>query len=127
MSDRNEETQQKQLGVQIFDISESFDTQPVHRGWIPDTGWDLDFQAYTFQDGVLAVPSTDRNPPTNRRTLSVLGIDAKSGILPFGRVHHTGIVPASECPGSPAIRRSIVIGDVLFTLSNYGTSGSRFS
>ncbi len=110
----------QELEARVFDLSNGTNPQPIYRQSIPNTTSMWDFQAYTYQNGILTVPShRDTGGSVFRNSLSVLEIDHEGSILPLGTVDHLGIDSSSGCPGGPAIRRSIVIGDNLFSMSYY--------
>ncbi|MCP4901649.1 MAG: hypothetical protein GY906_32195 [bacterium] len=109
------------LGIRVFETSDTSEPNLLDSESVPlGFSW-LDFQAYTFQNGVLAVPSHhDTGGSVSRNSLSILEIDPEGGIQHLGTIDHLGIDSSYGCPGGPAIRRSIVLGDNLFTVSNFG-------
>lgn len=110
-----------------------------------------DHHAFTFHNGVLSVPiyTYDYSEVTGEWSgfsgLWVLQVDTGTGIEELGRVDHADLVAASDClydewygydggedSGAPCpdtwwyawMRRSVIMEDKLFSISDYGLKAS---
>ncbi|MFZ5478536.1 MAG: beta-propeller domain-containing protein [Myxococcota bacterium] len=95
-----------------------------------------DHHAFTFHNGVLAVPiytwDYDGVDWTGFSGLWALSVDTTTGLTELGRVDHANLVAESDClwdagtgpcPESwwyASMRRSVVMEDKLYSISDYG-------
>lgn len=118
------------LKLHLFDASTSPDPLPLHEHTLPRgeaTSWHstlYERQAFSTQGEILAFPSWSSNESGSFRSVSVAEFDPASGIQRYGEVDHTLFDPASFCSGGPIIRRSVLLDDVLLTISNLGIKAS---
>jgi hypothetical protein len=142
------------FAVKLFDITDP--TAPVLQSEAllesDDWSWSeslWDHHAFTFHNGVLAVPvytyDYDGTDWTGFSGLWALGVDTSLGLSELGRVGHADLVATSDClydeerygygsedSGAPCagdwwyawMRRSVVMEDKLFSISDYGVKVS---
>ncbi len=132
--------------LQIFDVTDM--TNPVrdHQFKISTGSWSSwseamwDHHAFTFHNGVLAVPMNihewDKANGQNFSGLILYDVDAQTGITERGRINHADMVadwwckvypneswacgPNAEAEWWTSIRRSIFIEDYVFSFSDIG-------
>ncbi|MCB9664047.1 MAG: beta-propeller domain-containing protein [Alphaproteobacteria bacterium] len=125
--------------------------EPGRQGW--SWSWSealWDHHAFTLHRGVLTIPASMETYDENTGrwdgfagTVSFL-VDPDAGVAELGRVDHADLVHESECLyerwydwdvygscgwdegwwGSAQVRRSVVVEDVLFTVSSYGVKAN---
>jgi hypothetical protein len=129
--------------VSLFDISDFANPTLADRLLLTSDDWSwseslYDHHAFTFYNGVLSLPVYTYDYTDDGYDafsgLWVIDVDTETGTLgEMGRVGHKELADNSECPwtddGMPCqddwywyadMRRSVVIEDALFSISNYG-------
>lgn len=126
--------------VTLFDVSDFANPVAADRIMLGSDDWSwseslYDHHAFTLHNGVLSLPVyTYDNSGDNFSGMWVLDVDTDAGSLSeLGRVAHNDLVAQSECvwTGDDApctddyywaawMRRSVIIEDALFSISNYG-------
>ena len=123
------------LGLQLslFDVSDLAAPKRIHQAPLGEAfGWSeaiFDPHAFLYwgKSKLAVLPiesySWDEINMVETGFSGALGysIDAQAGILPVGQIQHT---PAQDLGWKPPIRRSLVIGDQILTLSDLGLKAS---
>lgn len=131
--DATEEGVPTGLAVSMFDVSDMSEPKLTDKYTIThgSQGWSWsealsDHHAFTYHRGTLAMPAWIWDKEESFQGLLVFDADPIEGIDLRGHVDHMdlGSGPAFWF-GSPWMRRSIVIEDALFSLSNRGVKASR--
>lgn len=137
------------LSVSIFDVSDFANPRLAHRYTLESDDWSWseslwNHHAFTLHRGVLSLPvytwTWDELDGSYEgfSGMLVLDVDAQAGLTELGRVDHADLVRDSECRyGNYGrgcsqeewywyawMRRSVVIEDNLFSISDYGVKVS---
>jgi len=122
------------LGTQIsvFDVSDLDNPTRLHRHTISDAHSELEWDHRAFlywpETGLMVVPinkwSWDERSEIESYFSGAVGftVDRENGISEVGRVDHTQ--RDGEEFWAPGIRRSLVVGDLLYTVSDSGIEAS---
>jgi hypothetical protein len=134
--DGTEEGQTLGLQLSLFDVSDLAAPQRTHTAQVGDGefGWSealFDPKAFLFwqKTGLALLPvewyAYDEQSMTETGFHGALGytIDAEAGIVQLGSIEHP-IIEAEEYYYSSSIRRSLVIGEQVMTLSEEGLKAS---
>ncbi|MCP4805156.1 MAG: hypothetical protein GY913_04555 [Proteobacteria bacterium] len=112
------------LKISIFDVRDMDRPREIQKHVVGGDGWSwsealYDHHAFTYRDGVLAIPAYtyDQSDWTYDSGLLVLDADPKRGIRERGRVSHSDLVGTGAWVN---VRRSIFLDDVLVSISNQG-------
>lgn len=134
------------FAVSLFDVRDPTTPTRVDQLTIESDDWSWsealwDHHAFTYYNGVLSVPvyTYDYDDATGAwdgfSGMLVAGVDTASGVAELGRVDHADLVSESEClwadeewgtdPCADSywyanMRRSVVIEDYLYSISDYG-------
>lgn len=111
--------------VSLFDVADLAQPRRIARYHIPYGGSEAEFDPHAFlywpATGLLVVPLSRYDQAVGGQAM-VLRV-GDGGLTRLGTVEHPGdSAPSREHPGQ--IRRSLVIGDVLWTVSNAGLKAS---
>lgn len=123
--------------VSLFDISDLADPTLASRYLVESEDWSWseslwDPHAFTYFADTLSVPIYTYNDGADFSGLLVLDVDLDTpDLTELGRVSHSDMAAASECPDDPYddcydygdyswMRRSVVIEDWLYSVSNFG-------
>jgi hypothetical protein len=135
--DGTEEGQLTTLQLSLFDVSDLKAPKRVHQAAVGEQyGWSeaiFDPKAFLYwgKSKLAVLPmesySWDENTNTETQFAGAVGysIDATTGITPVGQIEHQ-VEPQNpdEYYWMPSIRRSLVIGDRVLTLSELGLKAS---
>ena len=136
--DGTDEGQLLGLQLSLFDVSNLKDPKRIHQAALGEAfGWSeatFDHKAFLYwgKSKLAVVPtesySYDELTNTETHFSGALGysIDAQAGILPVGEIQHKPVVDP-EFGWTPPIRRSMVVGDQILTLSDLGLKASLLS
>jgi uncharacterized secreted protein with C-terminal beta-propeller domain len=126
--DATEEGRRRGAQLSLFDVSDARNPVRLHQRAIgPDSSSEAEYDHHAFlywpatKLAVLPVQIYEFKPDgTGSGFVGAIGfgIDKAAGITETGRIQH-----ASD-PGGNAIRRSVVVGDRLFTVSDLGVKAS---
>jgi len=132
------------MAVNLFDLTDFASPQLAHQFTLESDDWSYsdalwDPHAFTLHRGVLSLPlyTYDYDASTGNYEdfsgMLVLDVDVDAGLTELGRVDHADLVSESRCiydwdRGVPcdddwwyaSMRRSVVIEDNLFSISDYG-------
>lgn len=116
--------------LSLFDVSDLSSPKRLHHTALPGARSEVeqDHRAFLWWSArrlaVLPVQTWDSTP-----FVGAVGfrVEAAEGIEEVGRVAHPGTEALHQDPWKATIRRSIVIGDVLFTVSERGLMASDLS
>ena len=135
--DGTEEGQLTTLQLSLFDVSDLKAPKRVQQAALGEAfGWSeavFDHKAFLYwgKSKLAVVPmesySWDENTMTETQFAGAVGytIDAQDGIVPVGQIDHsTEPQNPDEYYWMPSIRRSMVIGDQILTLSDVGLKAS---
>ncbi len=134
--DGTEEGQVLGLQLSLFDVSDLDDPKRIHTATVGDSEWGwsealFDPKAFLFwqKTGLALLPvewyAYDEQTMLETSFHGALGytIDAEAGIVQLGSIEHP-VVENDEYYYSSGIRRSMVIGDQVITLSEEGLKAS---
>ncbi|MBA3546311.1 MAG: beta-propeller domain-containing protein [Nannocystis sp.] len=136
--DGTDEGQLLGLQLSLFDVSDLKAPKRIQQAALGESfGWSeatFDHKAFLYwgKSKLAVVPtesySYDELTNTETHFSGALGytIDAEAGILPVGQIQHTPVIDP-EFAWTPPIRRSMVIGDQILTLSELGLKASLLS
>lgn len=132
------------MAVNLFDLTDFADPKLKQEFTLAGDDWSYsealwDPKAFTLHRGVLSLPvyTYDYDPHSGNYEdfsgMLVLDVDIESGLTELGRVDHADLVAESRCiydwdRSTPcaddwwyaSMRRSVVIEDNLFSISDYG-------
>lgn len=126
--DATDEGQVLDPALQIFDVSDPTAPALIHKHVLPD-GWteaEMNHKAFTYFEGMLALPLSRWYDGYGASTLEVFAIDVVSGITPIGSVDHSqfdqGIDQQQYYCGyyAPGVRRGVFIDDYVYSISERG-------
>jgi hypothetical protein len=124
------------LGTQVslFDVSDPAHPRRLHQAVVADAFSEVEFDHRAFlwwaPLGRAVLPlhvfSDDERTGATDGFIGVVGfdVDAGAGIREAGRVTHAEGRDGADFWSTPSIRRSVVIGDVLYTVSERGVKAS---
>jgi hypothetical protein len=127
------------VDVSLFDIADPAAPKQMDELVIAESGWSeseilWDPHAFTFFDGVAAIPVQAYTEvwdtggrevaPVPFSGLVVVDVDRVGTLTELGRVDHADLVDASMGSSLPRMRRSVVIEDVLYSMSDAGVKAS---
>ena len=124
------------LAVSLFDVSDFADPQLADRWVLESDDWSWsealwDHHAFTFHRGVLSFPAYTWTGGESFSGLVVLDVDLDEGLTQLGTVDRGDLVADSDCLYGEEtacadwywyawMRRSVVVEDALYSLSDYG-------
>lgn len=131
------------MAITMFDVSDFANPVVADEVLLESDDWSwsealYDHHAFTLHNGILSLPiytwTWDGSDEEGFSGMLVLDVDAEAGFTELGRVDHTDMVAASACPWYEnsdrpcedeyywyaSMRRSVVIEDSLYSISNYG-------
>lgn len=110
------------LQVSLFDVTDIDNPRLAQRELLPAWGSEAqnEHHAFTYLAPTVAIPSWANQGDTVLEVIEATG----DGIEPIGRVHQSEAVTGDEywCGG---IRRSVIIGDWVWAVSNAGMTAAR--
>jgi hypothetical protein len=112
--------------LQVFDVSDPASPTRRHAAsmggrWASSTaGYDHKAFNYFASRGLLAIPFFDVVPRRYQSSLEVFRVSPADGFARLGSVDHTDLVEGGDGAGwSPAVRRSVMMEDFVYSIS-YG-------
>ncbi len=126
--DGTDEGQVLEPALQIFDVTDPTAPALLHKHVLPD-GWseaESNHKAFTYFDGMLAIPFSSWSYAGASSTLEVFDIDVHDGITPLGSVDHSpffGQISEQQYYCGyypPGVRRGVFIDDYIYSISAGG-------
>ncbi len=132
------------MAIHLFDLTDFADPKVQSSITLSSDDWSWsealwDFHAFTLHRGVLSLPLYTYSYDSSTGNwedfsgMLVVDVDTEAGLTELGRVNHADLVAESRCVydwdrGAPCaddwwyaqMRRSVVIEDNLFSISDYG-------
>jgi hypothetical protein len=126
--DATEEGRTKGTQVSLFDVSDPADPRRTHQRTLDSSGSEAEYDHHAFlwwpgrSLAVMPIRSYARERDERPFVGAVgFGVAPESGIDEVGRIAH----PEGSAGYPPEIRRALVVGDRLFTVSGAGIKSSR--
>lgn len=112
------------MQLSLFDVTDMA-SPALDASLLLGEGWtdaSYDHHALTFYEGMLMLPVSAWTAEGGVDGIEVFGVDVDDGIVRRGAIDHSGF--AGEA-GYAHVERSLVIGDVIYSLSNAALVASR--
>jgi uncharacterized secreted protein with C-terminal beta-propeller domain len=111
------------MQLSLFDVSD-FSAPALDFNLLLGEGWSdaaYDHKALTFYEGMLLLPLSAWTEEGGIDGLEVFDVDVTEGIVRRGTIDHTALAGQR---GYAHVERSVVIGDVIYSISNVGLVAS---